>query len=87
MRQHTREADPEQTAEEKEHDRLGEQLTDETSSPGAERRAECDLPRARGRPGQHDAGDVRAGHGQDQRDQHHQSGGEATHDIPVPARA
>ena len=85
--QHPREADPEQAAEEKEHDRLGEQLTGETPAPGAERRAQGDFPRARGRPGQHDAGDVRAGRGQDQRDQHHQRAGETEHDVPVSARA
>ena len=60
-RQHTREADPEQTADEKQYDRLGQQLTGETPPPSAERRAQRDLSRARGRPGQHDAGDVRAG--------------------------
>ena len=63
---------------------LGEQLTGEPPSPGAERRAKRDFSRARGRPGQHDAGDIRAGYGQDQRDQHHQCAGETKHDIPVP---
>ena len=65
---------------------LGQQWSNETSAPGAECRPQRHL-RARGRPGQHDAGDVRAGRDEHERDERDQRPGEAEHDVPVPAGA
>ena len=58
----------EHTAERREHQAFGEQLTDDARSSGAERRSDRELTRPRVGAGQQQVGDVRAAHQQDERD-------------------
>ena len=60
------------------HQRLDEQLRDDAAAAGAERVSNRDLPAARGRPGEHERGDVRADDGQ----QHQENAVHDVQDVP-----